>query len=76
METKHPNRQINRSLLESERVTNINRIMKKVNQASDFLYESMMDKERAYTFSACNKLKELSEEIQNNFEKYLKDGNN
>jgi hypothetical protein len=47
--------------------------MKKVNQASDFLYESMIDKERAYTFSACNKLKELSEEIQNNFEKYLND---
>lgn len=73
MELKHTQRQINRSLLESDRVVNINRIMKKVNQASDFLYESMMDKERAYTFSACNKLKELSEEIQSNFEKYLRD---
>jgi hypothetical protein len=73
MELKHTQRQINNSLLESNRVININRIMKKVNQASDFLYESMMDKERAYTFSACNKLKELSEEIQNNLEKYVKD---
>jgi len=73
MELKHTQRQINKALLESDRVVNINRIMKKVNQASDFLYESMMDKERAYTFSACNKLKELSEEIQSNFEKYLRD---
>jgi hypothetical protein len=73
MELKHTQRQINNALLESNRVININRIMKKVNQASDFLYESMMDKERAYTFSACNKLKELSEEIQNNLEKYVKD---
>lgn len=73
MELKHTQRQINKASLESDRVVNINRIMKKVNQASDFLYESMMDKERAYTFSACNKLKELSEEIQSNFEKYLRD---
>jgi hypothetical protein len=47
--------------------------MKKVNQASDFLYESMIDKERAYTVSACAKLKVLCEEIENNMEKYLKD---
>lgn len=73
MNLKHTQRQINKASLESDRVASINRVMKKVNQASDFLYESMMDKERAYTFSACNKLKELSEEIQNNFEKYLRD---
>jgi hypothetical protein len=33
----------------------------------------MTDKERAYTISACNKLIELSEEIKNNLEKFLKD---
>ena len=37
MELKHTQRQINKALLESDRVVNINRIMKKVNQASDFL---------------------------------------
>jgi hypothetical protein len=73
MELKHTQRQINNALLDSQRVLNINRVMKKVNQASDFLYESMTDKERAYTISACNKLIELSEEIKNNLEKFLKD---
>jgi hypothetical protein len=73
MELKHTQRQINNALLDSQRVLNINRVMKKVGQASDFLYESMMDKERAYTVSACNKLIELSEEIKNNLEKFLKD---
>ena len=73
METKHPNRQVNNALLEGERITSINRIMKKVNTASDFLYESMCDKERAYTISACNKLVVLCEEIESNIEKYIKD---
>jgi hypothetical protein len=73
MEFKHTQRQINNAILDSQRVTNVNRVMKKVNQASDFLYESMIDKERAYTVSACNKLIELSEEIKNNLEKFLKD---
>lgn len=76
METKATQRQINRAELESERVININRIMKKVHQASDFLYESMMDRERAYSISACNKLIEYSEEIKNNIEKFTKDGEN
>jgi hypothetical protein len=73
MEFKHTQRQINNAILDSQRVTNVNRVMKKVNQASDFLYESMIDKERAYTVSACAKLKVLCEEIENNMEKYLKD---
>lgn len=76
METKATRRQINRAELESERVININRMMKKVNQASDFLYESMMDRERAYSISACNKLIEYSEEIKNNIEKFTRDGEN
>lgn len=76
METKAKQRQINRAELESERVININRIMKKVHQASDFLYESMMDRERAYSISACNKLIEYSEEVKNNIEKFTKDGEN
>ena len=76
METKATRRQINRAELESERVININRMMKKVNQASDFLYESMMDRERAYSISACNKLIEYSEEIKNNIEKFTRDGGN
>jgi hypothetical protein len=73
MEFKHPNRQINNALLDSERVLSINRVMKKINQASDFLYESIIDKEKAYTVSACNKLIELSEGIKSNLEKYTKD---
>jgi hypothetical protein len=48
--------------------------MKKINQATDFLYESLMDKERAYTFSAISKLESYCEEIKNDFDKFLKDG--
>lgn len=73
METKHPNRQINNALLESNRVVNVNRMIKKINQASDFLYESLMDKERAYSVSACTKLTVLCEEIERNLDKYIKD---
>lgn len=73
-ETNHPKHQVNRALLESERVVLINRTMKKINQATDFLYESLMDKERAYTFSAISKLESYCEEIKNDFDKFLKDG--
>jgi hypothetical protein len=73
MELKHTQRQINNALLDNKRVLSINRMMKKVNEASDFLYESMVDKERAYTISACNKLVVLCEEIESNLEKYIKD---
>ena len=46
--------------------------MKKINQATDFLYESMVDHERAYTFSAIDKIQSYCEEIKNDFDKYLK----
>lgn len=71
-ENKHPRHQVNKALLESERVILVNRTMKKINQATDFLYESLMDKERAYTFSAISKLESYCEEIKNDFDKYLK----
>lgn len=73
-EKQHPRHQVNKALLENERVVLINRTMKKVNQATDFLYESLMDKERAYTFSAISKLESYCEEIKNDFDKFLKDG--
>jgi hypothetical protein len=68
----HPRHQVNRALLESDRVVLINRTMKKVNQATDFLYESLMDTERAYTLSAISKLETYCEEIKNDLEKFLK----
>jgi hypothetical protein len=74
LEDTHPRRQVNRALLESERVVLINRTMKKINQATDFLYERLIDKERAYTFSAITKLEGYCEEIKNDFDKFLKDG--
>ena len=76
MESRATQRQINKAELESERVTNINRIMKKVHQSTVFLYESMMDREKAYSISACNKLIEYYEEIKNNIEKFTRDGEN
>ncbi|QLF85197.1 hypothetical protein elemo19C_phanotate4 [Flavobacterium phage vB_FspP_elemoA_1-9C] len=72
MEIKHPRHQVNKALLESERIVLINRMMKKINQATDFLYESMVDHERAYTFSAIDKIQSYCEEIKNDFDKYLK----
>jgi hypothetical protein len=72
MESKHPKRQVNKALLDSDRVVSINRVMKKVNQATDFLYESIMDRERAYAISACSKIRVLCDEIEGNIEKYLK----
>lgn len=73
MNKKHPNHQVNNALLNSERLVLVNRTMKKINLATDFLYESLVDKERAYTFSAIKKIEGYCEEIKTNFDKFLKD---
>lgn len=70
---EHPKRQVNNSLLNSNRVLSINRILKKIHTATDSLYENMMEKERGYIISYATKIQKFCEEIKNNPDKFIKD---
>lgn len=57
-------RQINNDKLESNHVAYVNRVMSKVNEQTDILYESLMDYEDLKEVSsACNKIIVLMNKI-------------